>query len=198
MGGDDSEKQPKEVGIVGQENSNQFGAENAADTGFRKRRFRQSDMGYGDGEAWGDEAVKKKMREEREKERQNFAGNFGGNFNGNGNFGGGNRGGFGGQSRGGYSNRGGRGGFQGGNRDLRDKSQVTCFKCLQTGHYANECTIPKGQAGPGYNNFNANKMGRGGSNLGAAPISDEQRSYLQQQRTAREGNKVMMKPWGDV
>lgn len=82
--------------------------------------------------------------------------------------------------------------------DLRDKTQVTCFKCLQTGHYANECEIPKGQAGPGYNNFSANRLGRGGANLGAAPINDEQRTEIQVARQAREGSKIVMKPWGDV
>jgi len=32
-------------------------------------------------------------------------------------------------------------------------ANVTCFKCLQKGHYANNCTIPKGEQGPGYQAF---------------------------------------------
>jgi len=35
---------------------------------------------------------------------------------------------------------------------VRDLSHIVCFKCLEKGHYANSCTIPKGQAGPGYMN----------------------------------------------
>ena len=148
-------------------------------------------MGYGDGEAWGDEAMKKKQFEEQRNARGRGRGNMRGGYQNVGNF----RGGRGG-GRGGYNNMNNQNNGQ--RRDLRDKSQVTCFKCLQTGHYANECEIPKGTAGPGYNNFNANKVGRGGANLGAAPISDEQRQQLQQARMAREGQKTVMKPWGDV
>lgn len=36
---------------------------------------------------------------------------------------------------------------------------VTCFKCLQKGHYANNCNIPKGEQGPGYQNYDSYDAG---------------------------------------
>merc|ERR1711934_1065631 len=120
--GEDSEAtQPKAVGF--QDDTSSV-AGSVSVPAKRPRYFKQSDMGYGDGEAWGDDAIREKMRQEqRENNFQNGRGR------GRGGFGGGfvQRGGRGGGGgRGGYNNMGGggAGGYQ--KRDLRDKSQVTC------------------------------------------------------------------------
>ena len=74
-------------------------------------------MGYGDGEAWGDEAMKKKQFEEQRNARGRGRGNMRGGYQNVGNF----RGSRGG-GRGGYNNMNNQNNGQ--RRDLRDKSQV--------------------------------------------------------------------------
>ena len=62
-------------------------------------------------------------------------------------------------------NGNGNGGSNGQNRTnpstpaKRDLSQVTCFKCQKTGHYANEC--PEGQNGNGISGKKPNPFNRG-------------------------------------
>lgn len=120
---------------------------------YKKRHT--ADMGYGDGEEWSQSD--KQRFQVRGPYYQNTAQN-----NSSDNF---------------QRDRFGQRSFRPMEKNL---DYITCFKCLENGHYANQCpTFPRGEPGPGYSNYFANKNGGEGPPPGHDNEDGLKRNYEQ-------------------